>query len=129
LAFRLQENELSFCHPRDDQLAPPLPVTRLLGMGRKKRNPSEWTATELAMLGVETDNYIAKATKRNTTAVRIKRIKLGIPPAAARGAGPLRWGPSDLAFFRFGYSDKQIAKFTGRPIKQVKAKRAELVKG
>jgi hypothetical protein len=96
--------------------------------GQEAHTPRRWTPEEIALLGVESDRSIAKATKRDISTVRMKRVSLGIPPIRSRGIGPLRWGPSDLAFFRFGYSDKDIAKFLGRPIKEVKAKRAELAK-
>jgi hypothetical protein len=42
--------------------------------------------------------------------------------------GRWAWGPTELGLFRFGYSDQEIAKVTCRPIKEVKAKRAELAK-
>lgn len=94
---------------------------------RKQPNLKPWTAEELAMLGIVPDNTIAKQFNRSQVCVRNRRVKLGIPVAAA--ARRISWGPTELASFRLGYSDDEIVRMTSRSIEEVRAKRAELVKG
>lgn len=95
-------------------------------MARKKRNQSEWTAAELALLGVKSDLAISKTIDRSLGAVRRKRVVLGIPPVFERGRTMVRWGPTELCLFRYGYSDKETAKITCRTLEEIKAKRKSL---
>jgi hypothetical protein len=105
-------------------------TSRMPKKKRKTKSHHDWTAAEIAMLGTMSDAAVASAIGTTWALVLRKRHSLGIPSFAQKNRNSsTRWGPSDLAFFRFGYSDAEIAKITCRPIEEVRAKRAELAKG
>jgi len=80
-----------------------------------------WTASELALLGKMTDDYVARKLGISTTAVAQKRKLLGISPFANRS----RWGATDLGMLG-RYSDQEVASITGRKLDEVRSKREAL---
>jgi hypothetical protein len=53
-----------------------------VALGIPNPAPGQWTADEVALLGVLQDKVIAKRTGRTLCAVQCKRLKLGIQPGS-----------------------------------------------
>jgi hypothetical protein len=88
---------------------------------------SRWTKTEDRLLGTDSDAQVAKRLGRTRMAVISRRQYLNIKARLPRhrvGRKP-KWGPLDFAMLG-RYPDTEVAKITGRSLKEVKAKRKEL---
>ena len=73
------------------------------------------------------DPEVAKHTSRSVTAVRMRRLKLGIPAIERHAMHNGKWGVAELLLLP-GMKDAEFAKMTGRSVAQVRRKRAELAK-
>jgi|AntRauTorckE6833_2_1112554.scaffolds.fasta_scaffold11905_3 hypothetical protein len=95
---------------------------------RKPRSASEWTAKEIALLGKMTDNDVTERLDLALSAVRLKRISLGIPPYRRRANSPGIWTPKVIARI-FSESPAKLAKELGVSRQRIHQKRNELLKG
>jgi hypothetical protein len=86
--------------------------------------PHFWTAKVVAMLGKDTDKAVAQKLGVTPTTVFLQRSKRGIPPYGRRSRMP-NWGQTELSLLQT-YSDKEIAKLTGRSVPEIAAKRRAL---
>jgi len=83
-----------------------------------------WTPAAIALLGTASDAAIAKKLGCSMSAVTDRRGKLGIP-SHGRATGACKWGQCDLNMLG-RYPDEEVAKITGRSLREVIAKRHEL---
>jgi hypothetical protein len=83
-----------------------------------------WTPAVIALLGTASDAAIAKRLGCSMSAVSDRRGKLGIRNHG-RATGTCKWGQSDVNMLG-RYADEEVAKITGRSLREVIAKRNEL---
>jgi hypothetical protein len=87
--------------------------------------PHFWTHERIALLGSDSDYAIAKRLGISPSEVFLQRSRRGIRAFASMHRGECKWGQTELGLFR-NYSDQEIAKLTGRSVKEVAAKRKSL---
>jgi hypothetical protein len=81
-----------------------------------------WTAKELRLLGTKADEEVAKRIGRTRQAVRVQRLRAGLPRVIPPG-GRREWDDAELgALARM--SDVEVARHTGRTLKAVRVKRS-----
>ena len=93
---------------------------RAISMPKQHKN-NFWTTDRIALLGTDFDPTIAQRLGITTHKVRAKRVQLGIRPLQML----CNWGQTELALLRT-HTDQEVAKMTGRSIKDVAAKRQSL---
>jgi hypothetical protein len=87
---------------------------------------TRWTPKEDKLLGTARDDVIAKRIGRTRGAVALRRFRLDIAaPGTFRYSRRTRWGPTEISLF-LRCSDAEVARISGRSLKDVKAKRADL---
>jgi hypothetical protein len=81
-----------------------------------------WTRREIEQLGRRPDREVAEALGRSLNAVRLRRIRLGIP-----NRPPARhvWTPEQIALLG-AMTDRELAEKIHRPVKSVTLKRQSL---
>jgi hypothetical protein len=79
----------------------------------------QWSVEEIAMLGTDTDNTIARALGLPMKVVRNERLRLGIPGVSQR------WQEHEIAVLGTE-PDSQIAQSLGKSLQSVRQKRAHL---
>jgi hypothetical protein len=87
-------------------------------------NAKSWTGAEEALLGTHFDDVVAKGLRCSSAAVYARRRLLKIAAFAPRRTPPRRWGTTELAMLG-RYSDREVARITGRSRNEVQAKRLE----
>ena len=95
---------------------------------RDRRSLDQWTAKETALLGKMTDKDVGGRLDLALSAVRLKRISLGIPPFRRRVNSPGIWTPEVVARI-FNESPAKLAKELGVSRQRVHQKRNELLEG
>jgi len=95
---------------------------------RERRSLDQWTAKETALLGKMTDRDVTERLDLAISAVRLKRISLGIPPFRRRVNSPGIWTPEVIARI-FDESPVKLAKELGVSRQRVHQKRNELLEG
>jgi hypothetical protein len=85
----------------------------------------EWTPDQLALLGTDHDNAIAKRIGRTTGAVTTKRTLRKVPAFSGWPGGGPEWAPEELALLGTG-TDAAVAAMLGRTRSAVSQKRAAL---
>ena len=89
-------------------------------------NRRPWTAAEHALLGTDFDRLIAQRLQRSVPAVSMRRRALRIASfSQPHRVGASNWGPTEIAMFLCS-PDAEVARISGRSLKEVQAKRAEL---
>jgi hypothetical protein len=87
--------------------------------------PHFWTRERIALLGTDSDAAIAKHLGIEPSKVFLQRSRRGIRAFESLRHGYCKWGQTELGLFR-NYTDEEIAKLTGRSVKEVAAKRKSL---
>jgi len=95
---------------------------------RDRRSLDQWTAGETALLGKMTDKDVTERLDLALSAVRLKRISLGIPPFRRRVNSPGIWTPEVMARIP-NESPAKLAKELGVSRQRVHQKRNELLEG
>ena len=95
---------------------------------RDRRSLDQWTAEETALLGKMTDKDVTERLDLALSAVRLKRISLGIPPFRRRVNSPGIWTPEVMARIP-NESPAKLAKELGVSRQRVHQKRNELLEG
>jgi hypothetical protein len=95
---------------------------------RDRRSLADWTAEETALLGKMTDKDVIERLDLAISAVRLKRISLGIPPFGRRVNSPGIWTPEVMARIP-NESSAKLAKELGVSRQRVHQKRNELLEG
>ena len=84
-----------------------------------------WTADQIASLGTDHDEAVARRIGRSPSAVTSKRVGLKIPSYSGHVGGGRKWTEAEVALLgRAG--DATVAKQTGRTVQAVGSKRAAL---
>jgi hypothetical protein len=87
--------------------------------------PHFWTREKIALLGKDTDGVIAKRLGISPSEVFLQRSRRGIRAFETLRHGRWKWGQTELALLR-NYTDREIAKLTGRSLKEIAAKRRSI---
>ncbi|HZZ29002.1 MAG TPA: hypothetical protein VFE46_13460 [Pirellulales bacterium] len=87
--------------------------------------PHFWTRKEIALLGADTDSAVALRLGVSRAMVYVERRKRNIPAHGRSHHPHCAWGETELGLLR-NYSDAEVAKLTGRPEKEILAKRREI---
>jgi hypothetical protein len=95
---------------------------------RDPRSLDQWTAKETALLGKMTDKDVTERLDIAISAVRLKRISLGIAPYRRRVNFPGIWTPAVMARIP-NESSAKLARELGVSRQRVHQKRKELLEG
>jgi hypothetical protein len=88
--------------------------------------PHFWTPKTVAQLGTATDKAIAKRLGLSPSTVFMQRSKRGIKAHGRLRHTSCAWGQTELGLLR-NFSDREIARLTGRSLKEIAAKRHEMM--
>lgn len=111
-----------------DELEAKAVTARRLGLRPPPRwTPARggWTAEQMALLGTDHDEAVAKRIGRSPGAVTEKRVGLKITAYSGQAGGGRRWTAAEVALLGRA-SDATVARETGRTVRAVGSKRAAL---
>lgn len=84
-----------------------------------------WTAARLSLLGQIPDAELARRIGCKKLEVAVLRRMHGIKATKLRQSTRCAWGQTELGLLR-NYSDREIAKMTGRTVSEISAKRTAI---
>jgi hypothetical protein len=88
--------------------------------------PHFWTRKNIALLGTDFDDVIAKRLGIRPSDVFLQRRRRGIRAFGTLRHGHCKWGQTEIGLLR-NYTDQEIAKLTGRSLKEIAAKRRSIL--
>jgi transposase-like protein len=101
-------------------------TSRKLGLKPTGRwNGREWTPEQLALLGTDHDEAIARRIGRSRSAVTTQRVQRGIPAFSGWTGGGRAWTAEEVALVGT-LPDREVADRIGRTLKAVQNKRASM---
>src|SRR5215471_11449537 len=86
------------------------------------RRKARWTAARLSLLGQIPDAELARRMGCRKLEVAMLRRMHGIKATKLTPSRRCAWGQTELGLLH-SYSDRQIAKMTGRSVSEISAKR------
>ena len=89
--------------------------------------PHFWTLEKIALLGTDSDATIAKRLGVSPSRIFLQRSRRGIPAHKSMKRPNYKWGQTELDLLRT-YTDREIAKITGRSLREIAAKRREVAR-
>jgi hypothetical protein len=89
------------------------------------RRKVRWTAARLSLLGQIPDAELARRMGCKKLEVAVLRRMHGIKAMKLRQSHRCSWGQTELDLLR-NYSDREIAKMTGRTVSEISAKRSAI---
>jgi hypothetical protein len=91
---------------------------------RNAHHEDRWTEAEMALLGTKLDEEVVKKNRRTVQAVRLKRVRLGIPnPSDSPRIGPRPRWTAEEDELALSLPALEVARRTGRTVQATQNRR------